>query len=287
MSNAKTADGPVYVQDITNGNNIFNYARSYAKGAVVLHMLRKIVGDSIFFNILRTYNSDPRFAYNVATTADFESVAEAVSGINLSYFFDEWIYGVNYPKYTISWGSNSVGNNLYNVAINISQKSNSNPLFFKMPVQIKINTTNGDTTVTVLNDQQNQKFDILINAKPRYITFDPNNNILKDLTTTDTIDLTKPASFFLEQNYPNPFNPSTYIEYSIPVQRNGYIPVKLVVYDLLGRQVAVMVNQKQSAGSYKVSFPPVGISKTLPSGIYIYSLTAGDYRSFKKMTLLK
>jgi aminopeptidase N len=287
MTMAKTAVGPVYIQDISDENYIFDYARSYAKGAVVLHMLRKIVGDSTFFNILRTYNSDPRFAYNVATTADFESVASTISGQDLSYFFDEWIYGVSYPKYTVKWSSSTVGNNIYDVTVNVIQTSNTNLQSFTMPIQIKIITVNGDTTVTVLNNQRSQKFDILVNSQPRYITFDPNNNILKDLTTTDTIDLTKPASFLLEQNYPNPFNPTTNIEYSIPVQINGYIPVKLVVYDILGRQVAVMVNQKQSAGSYKISFPPVGISKTLPSGIYIYSLTAGDFRSVKKMTLLK
>ena len=80
MVKAKNAVGSVYVQDISSENSIFDYARSYAKGAVILHMLRGIVGDSAFFNILRTYNSYPGLAYNVATTADFESVAEKVYG---------------------------------------------------------------------------------------------------------------------------------------------------------------------------------------------------------------
>lgn len=287
MVTAKNAMGSIYVQDISSENSIFDYDRSYAKGAVVLHMLREIVGDSIFFNILRTYNSYPGLAYNVATTADFESVAEIVSGLDLRYFFDEWIYGENYPQYTITWNSHSTGNNIYDVTVNINQSVNTNPAFFTMPAQIKITTVNGDTTVTVFNNQQNQQFDIRVNNLPRYITFDPNNNILKSLTTTDTIDLTKPLSFSLEQNYPNPFNPSTNIEYSIPVQKLGYIPVKLVVYDVLGRRVAVLVNEKQSAGSYNISFPPAKLSKMLPSGLYIYSLTAGSFRSSKKMILLK
>jgi len=287
MVTAKSAVGSVYVQDISSEDAIFDYARSYAKGAVILHMLREIVGDSTFFNILRTYNSYPGLAYNVATTADFEFVAEQVYGQSLKYFFDEWIYGENYPQYTVKWNSQFAGNNIYDVTVDVNQSSNTNPVFFTMPIQIKITTVNGDTIVTVINNQQNQQFVIQVNSLPRYITFDPNNNILKNLTTTDSIDLTKPASFSLEQNYPNPFNPSTNIEYSIPVQRTGYIPVKLVVYDILGRQVAVMVNQKQSAGSYKVSFPPTELSKTLSSGIYIYALTAGDFRSVKKMMLLK
>ncbi|MDR3626656.1 MAG: T9SS type A sorting domain-containing protein, partial [Ignavibacteriaceae bacterium] len=187
----------------------------------------------------------------------------------------------------VSWNSSFAGNNIYNVTVGISQSVNTNPVYFSMPVQIKITTVNGDTTVTVFNDEQSQQFVIQVNSSPRYITFDPNNNILKNLSMTDTIDLTKPSSFSLGQNYPNPFNPSTNIEYSIPVQSRGYIPVKLVVYDVLGRQVTVLVNRLQSAGSYKVSFPDPGASQILPSGFYIYSLRAGDYYKVKKMILLK
>jgi aminopeptidase N len=287
MNTAKNAQGPIYVQDISSENSIFDYSRTYAKGAVVLHMLREITGDSTFFNILKTYNSTNEFGYKSATTADFEHVAEQVSGQNLSYFFNEWIHGENYPQYTVTWNYHSAGNNNYDVVVNVNQATNTNPLYFTMPIQIKITTVSGDTTITVFNNQQNQQFDIMVSNSPRYITFDPNNYILKSLILTDTIDLTKPSTFTLLQNYPNPFNPATSIEYTIPVQSKGYIPVKLVVYDVLGRQVAVLVNQRQSAGSYKINFPSAGLSKTLPSGIYIYSLTAGNFRSVKKMALLK
>ena len=149
--------GSVYVQNISSEDNIFDYARSYAKGAVILHMVREIVGDSTFFNILRTYNSYPGLAYNVATTADFESVAELVYGQSLEYFFNEWIYGENYPKYTINWSSQSAGNNVYNITVNVAQSVNTNPEFFTMPVQIKITTINGDTTVTIFNNQQSRQ----------------------------------------------------------------------------------------------------------------------------------
>ncbi len=71
LEGAKKAKGSIYVQDIQSINEIFNYNRTYLKGASVLYMLRGIVGDSTFFKILRTYNSDPRFAYGVATTVRF------------------------------------------------------------------------------------------------------------------------------------------------------------------------------------------------------------------------
>jgi aminopeptidase N len=287
MNAAKGAVGPVYVQNISSVNSIFDYDRSYAKGAVILHMLRGIVGDSTFFNILRAYNSSPGLAYNVATTSDFENVADSVSHLDLRYFFNEWVYGENYPSYTVTWNYHSAGNNIYDITVNVNQSTNSNPVFFTMPIQIKINFDTGDTTITIVNNLQKQQFEILVNKLPRYITIDPNNYILKNLSMLDSIDLTKPFSFNLEQNYPNPFNPSTEIDYTIPVQSKGFIPVRLVVYDMLGRQVAVLVNQKQSAGTYKIKFPSASSAKAFSSGVYIYSLTAGDYHSVKKMMLLK
>ncbi len=287
MQSAKAAKGSIYVTNISDVNNIFNYNRSYAKGAVVLHMLRGIVGDSVFFKILRTYNSAPGLAYGVATTQDFERIAEEVYGSSLSYFFDEWIYGEGFPSYNVDWSYSSAGNNTYKVILNVNQAIGADPAFFTMPVEVRVTTTTGDTTLTILNDTQSQQFTLVVKNKPVFITFDPNNLILKNLNMLDTIDLTKPSAFSLEQNYPNPFNPTTNIIYSIPVQAKGYIPVKLIVYDLLGRQVAVLVDKKQSAGNYNVSFPPLNKFNEFASGIYFYSLSAGGYKSVKKMILLK
>ena len=287
MENAMSAQGSVYVQDISSVNNIFNYDRTYAKGAVVLYMLRGITGDSTFFNIMRTYAADPKVAYGVATTADFEADAEKVYGQSLKYFFDEWIFGENYPHYNVSWNFNSIGNGNYNINLNIVQTINTNPAFFTMPIKIKISTSVSDTTVTRFNNAQSQQINIIVKGSPNYLTFDPDNQILKDINITDTADPTKPKFFYLEQNYPNPFNPVTKIKYTIPVQKNGFVPVKLVVYDLLGREIATLVNTKQATGTYEVSFPLNGNDNLLHSGVYFYSLTAGDFRSTKKMLLLK
>ncbi len=287
MQNAKRAKGSVYVQDTTSVNSIFNGDRTYDKGAVVLYMLRGITGDSTFFKILRTYASDPKVAYGVATTRDFEADAEKVYGKSLSYFFNEWIYGQNYPSYNVGWNYTSAGNGIYNITLNVSQTVNVNPSYFTMPVKIQINTSAGDTTVTIFNDAQSQQFIIAVKGKPNYLNFDPDNQILKSINITDTVDLTKPKSFHLEQNYPNPFNPVTNIKYTIPVQVRGYIPVKLVVYDVLGREVKTLVNTKQDAGTYHILFPAGAEEQMYSSGVYFYSLTAGDYHSTKKMLLLK
>ena len=88
-----------------------------------------------------------------------------------------------------------------------------------------------------------------------------------------------PSSFSLSQNYPNPFNPSTMISYSIP--RNSFVHLK--VFDILGNEVAELVKEQKPAGSYEVKFD----AALLPSGVYFYQLTAGEFIQTKKMILLK
>jgi hypothetical protein len=85
--------------------------------------------------------------------------------------------------------------------------------------------------------------------------------------------------FSLNQNYPNPFNPTTKIKYDIPKS----VIVSLKIYDLLGREVKILVNETQSPGSYEIIWDAQGCS----SGIYFYTLTAGDYIQTKMMVLLK
>ena len=92
-----------------------------------------------------------------------------------------------------------------------------------------------------------------------------------------------PRSFKLYQNYPNPFNPATLIRFSVPAGNTLHQNVRLVVYDILGREVAVLVNENKLPGEYNVRFDASGLS----SGVYICRLQAGDYSESKKMILLK
>jgi hypothetical protein len=90
----------------------------------------------------------------------------------------------------------------------------------------------------------------------------------------------------LSQNYPNPFNPSTTIEYAIPEggnQGRGGSDVHLVVYDVLGRETSVLVDERKEPGVYRVTFNAAG----LPSGVYIYRLTSGQFTESRKMVLLR
>jgi hypothetical protein len=99
------------------------------------------------------------------------------------------------------------------------------------------------------------------------------------VTSVDTVVTELPHDYLLQQNYPNPFNPSTTIKYELPKSSD----VELSVFDVLGREVAVVVNARKEAGSYEVRFD----GSVLSSGVYLYRLQAGDFVQTWKMIVLK
>jgi hypothetical protein len=103
----------------------------------------------------------------------------------------------------------------------------------------------------------------------------------KNLGTIELSISGLPKSFSLSQNYPNPFNPSTKIRYTV-TGLNSFVQLK--VLDILGNEVATLVNEEQSAGEYEVEFTP---ETGLASGIYFYKLKTGSFEVTRKMILLK
>jgi len=92
-------------------------------------------------------------------------------------------------------------------------------------------------------------------------------------------EIIKPSKFVLYQNYPNPFNPLTTIRYAIP--QTSFVSLKM--YDILGRQVATLVDEEKPAGTYEVNFD----AKNLSSGVYFYRIKAGEFVQTKKLIVLK
>ena len=92
-------------------------------------------------------------------------------------------------------------------------------------------------------------------------------------------DNSVPAMYSLAQNYPNPFNPTTTIEYALP--HAGYATLR--IYNVLGEEVATLVEGEQAAGTFKTTWD----ASDLPSGVYFYRLTAGEYVQTRKMVLMK
>ena len=158
-------------------------------------------------------------------------------------------------------------------------------LFFDNILQVEFNPSSnpylldiadfdgdGDVDIVVLNDGTNGR-------KLYFLQNGPTINSIEE-------EQNQPNVFSLSQNYPNPFNPVTKIKYEIPASLNpskGGTLVQLVVYDILGREVAVIVNEEKQSGDYEIEFD----GSSLSSGIYLYRLTAGEFSATKKLVLLK
>src|SRR4030095_1026330 len=99
------------------------------------------------------------------------------------------------------------------------------------------------------------------------------------LTAIEPTGTVIPQDYFINQNYPNPFNPSTKIKFGLPENNN----VKLTVYDVLGKEVSLLVNEFRQSGTYEIDFD----GTNLPSGLYFYKLEAGEFTQTKKMLLIK
>ena len=198
-------DGSVYVpaQDTTSVNRIFSSRLSYNKGSMVLHMLRKKLGDAVFFQGLKNYLADPALSYGYAKTPDLiRNMEAAAGGEDLSEFFNDWIYGEGYPRYTITW--NQAGGQS-NINVEISQtQSHPSVSFFEAPVPLRIIGTQGETLDVVLdNTQNNQFFQPTVGFTVQSVQFDPDYHLI---SRNNNVVLGT-ESFALDQQfvlYPNP-----------------------------------------------------------------------------------
>ncbi len=159
--------------------------------------------------------------------------------------------------------------------------------FFQTSLEFKLTFAGGDTTVRVFQSSLNDTFRIATSRIVDSIVVDPNGWLLckvGSVTYDPTVSVDGqqtplPVEFALEQNYPNPFNPVTTISYQLPVTS----PVRLVVHDMLGREVAVLVREKKEPGNHEVRFDGSGLS----SGVYFYRMKAGDFVQTRRLLLLK
>jgi len=257
----------------------------YHKAAWVLHMLRYLVGDSTFLAIFKEYRK--RFEHKAATTEDFVKVVGDVSGQDFRWFFDQWVYRKGWPVYAYNHRIEPIQGG-FRLTITLQQQQGED--VFQMPVQILARAVGGpETRIVVNNTQRTQTVQYDLSFRPDSIIIDPDGWILKQFSSRPVSVDTEgdvPKSFVLYQNYPNPFNPATVIKYETPVE--GL--VTMAVYDLLGRIVETVVNERKQAGRYEARFD----GRALTSGIYFYRLTvvpsdntSASFIQTKKMILLR
>jgi aminopeptidase N len=278
--------GPVY-----DPNELFNET-VYEKGGWVLHMLRHVLGDEAFFQALWDYGHDPELVYGAATTEEMQAVFEASSGVDLDWFFQEWVYGANRPHYEYWWQSQDAGGQ-FEGTVHIDQVQTNAPTF-RMPLDIEILTGSGRETFTVVDSLDSQEFLFTVADAPTQVYIDPDGWVLKHVTQVQAgvgdgagSGTPLPRAFSLHQNHPNPFNPSTVIAFDVPDDLRGE-DLRLEIFDIRGRLVRVLLSGTAVPGRNEVAWDGRdGQGAALASGAYFYRLRIADRTEVRRMVLRK
>jgi aminopeptidase N len=276
---------PVWINYTPGNDSLYDVGIIYDKGACVLHQLRYVLGDTVFFNVLNSYATDTvNFKFKNATTQEFNTKVNQVSGQNVDWFFNSWVYQPNHPIYSNNYSIGNMGGGNWQVDF-LAKQIQTNAGFFQIPIKLKISfTTGADTVIRIMNSINNQLLSFNFTRQPTTLVFDPDYDIVLKVATTigvKEISTAVPNKYELYQNYPNPFNPTTNIKYQIT--NNISQQVTLKIFDVTGKDIMTLVNEKQKAGTYEVTFE----GNNLPSGIYFYQLKTGNFLETKKLVLLK
>lgn len=261
-------DGAVYLkpQDTTSINRIFSGRLTYNKGAMVLHMLRKKMGDNQFFQGLRDYLAHPDLAFDYAKTSDFIPIMEAASGQDLTEFFNDWLFNEGHPSFELIWNQPESNQ----IQINLSQ-SQSHPSvdFFEVEVPVRFIGTQGEMLDLALNHStNNQQFSEIVNFEVTEVIIDPNFDILSRNNST-TLSIT---DFDMESQirlYPNPVSELLHI-----LKPDAFNIEQIKVFNTLGQEV---LNLPYFQSTINLS--------TLKSGVYFMQLVGVNSQINK--TLLK
>ncbi len=178
-------DGAVKVLDTNNVSRIFDERLSYKKGSYLLHMLRGMMGDSLFFLGLRNYLTDQKLQHHFANTQQLQNHLEDVSGLNLNSFFKNWFEGEGYPNYEVLWRNESN----HQVIVTIKQKTSDPSVpFFDMPIELELSDGNQDTLLKVNHQFSGQDFILDLNFTPNQLNFDPNRWLLAKSKVSNIAD---------------------------------------------------------------------------------------------------
>ena len=140
-------------------------------------MLRGVLGDNLFYQSLKSYGYNDSLSYGAVTTENFQAVCEYVSNLDLSQFFQQWIYGEYYPRYSVSW----LMNNSNELIVTINQTQGWN-FFLHMPIDLKVFFAKRYIIFTVDDNGYEREFNLgTLSSNPYSVQLDPDNWILKEV----------------------------------------------------------------------------------------------------------
>ncbi len=243
-------NGAVYLTDdeAQNSDRIFSGRLSYNKGAMVANMLRFKLGDAVFFQGMKNYLADPNLAYGYATTENLKAHLSTASGMDLTEFFNDWVYGQGFPTYTITaqnWGAG-----LARFTVNQTRSSNT-VSFFEMPLPVRVFGAGVQQADIILDNTSNGQ--VFIKNVPFVVTsiaFNPKSDIISRNSTatlgTENFQLASAVKL-----YPNPASQTLHLELS-----NGVSMEKAVFYNALGQ----VIKEAKTETTWDISALPTGVN---------------------------
>ncbi|MCF6364830.1 MAG: T9SS type A sorting domain-containing protein [Bacteroidales bacterium] len=258
--------GSVFVDDTTSVWRIFSSRLSYSKGAMVLHMIRKKIGDNNFFQALQNYLSDPDIANGYARTSDLQAHFEATYESSLQEFINDWFYGEGYPIYDIYYSQNQDGN----VTVNINQTQSHNSVgFFEMGVPVLFQGTSKDTLIIFDNTVNEQSFTFVLDFDVTSVVFDPNKDVISKGTAVLKVDTFDSGNKFFVS--PNPASDKIIVTFIEKI-----MPDKVMIFNSSGKQVKTFSPEKNSHFKFEYNI------SELPKGLYFISFQQEEKSVTKK-----
>ncbi|UUV22651.1 M1 family aminopeptidase [Paenimyroides aestuarii] len=258
-------EGNVYLTNnqALDANRIFSGRLTYNKGSMAVHMLRYVLGDEDFFQGMRNFLNDPAIAYNYAVTTQVQQHLEAVSGKDLTEFFNDWIYGQGYPSYQVD--AERLSTTQTKITLNQTTSHASVP-FFEMPVTLEFTGNNGATeTVVLQHTQNNQQFIVDTSVGMiELVTINPFNDIVSKDNTVRLTTAENPQPTEIKV-YPNPSKTS--FEVAIP---EDITVLAMNIYSINGKLVAKNISNP---------YP----SEQLASGTYLLEIQTPEKTYHKKI----
>jgi len=289
-------NGPYTGHSLYDPPYLFSWSLVYTKGAWVLHMLRGIVGDDSFFDILKAFGE--KYRYGNATTEDLRWVVDSVMNDTFDYFFEEWVYRPGHPQYEYGYRVDSVADGEYLLRMQVRQGQEYGHLF-RMPVDLQLTYIGGDTTVSIWASADTfQEATIplhLPSGIPSFgMRFDPDNWVLEEHTEVGYVSVDEGGTWqtekalALHQNVPNPFSRDTEIEFVVPAtEEDGKIRVS--AYNSLGQLVRILIDETLTAGLHTVTWDGRDEGgSAVRSGVYFCQLeTSSGRMATRKMLVLR
>ncbi len=272
-------------------SELFNWGIIYCKAACIVHMLRYVLGETGYWQMMPTYADS--FQYGVANTPDLQRICEQVYGENMDWFFQQWVYDLGYPRYEYGWRSVDLGGSQYRLDVQVRQVQTSGPDVFRMPLEFRFGGTGIDTTLTGVDSLEFQEFSFVVDlpSAPTTMSFDFNNwiidyhyqvpyNGISDDNGNDII----PTEYQLGQNYPNPMKTQTRIDFAIPQPTH----VNLTIYNTVGQKIIALLDQDLNPGFYNVNwngYDQRGLKAS--AGVYFYAIEASTFSATKRLIIVK